>query len=127
MEEKNPKKILIIEDEEGIALSLVTLLKSQGYSVISAQDALFGTSLAHKENVDLVILDLGLPAGGGFFVLGNLKQSVFTKHVPVIILTGKQEKELEDKAYEMGVAAFLHKPFDPEGLLGRIKEILYPK
>ena len=124
METRGPKKILIVEDERGLAISLATLLKSQGYLIVVAEDGLYGTSMAHEENVDLVILDLGLPAGGGFSVLRNLKDSVKTNCIPVFILTAKQEKELEAKAFEMGAAGFFHKPFNPEELLSRIKEIL---
>lgn len=124
MEQGNPKKILIVEDESALASSLVTLLRSQGYQLFVAEDALYGVSLAHKEKVDLVILDLGLPGGGGFSVLGNLKKSVDTNCIPILILTGKKEKELEDRAFEMGATAYLHKPFDPEELVAKIKEIL---
>lgn len=127
MEEKNPKKILIIEDEQELTLSLNTLLKSRGYLTVAAYDSLYGISLAHKENVDLIILDLGLPAGGGFFVLENLKKSVKTNNIPVLVLTARQEKEFEEKAYQMGVEAYLHKPFDPKELLNRIKDILDKK
>ena len=124
MEEKKPKKILIIEDNEELVLSITTLLKPEGYHVLAAYDSLYGRNLAYKENVDLVILDLGLPAGGGFFVLENLKRSTKTNHIPVIIITAQQEEELKDKAFKMGAAAYLLKPFDPEELLKRIKEIL---
>ena len=124
MEKNNPNKILIVEDESALAASLVTLLRSQGYQLFVAEDALYGVSLAHKEKVDLVILDLGLPGGGGFSVLGNLKKSVDTNCIPVLILTGRKEKELEDRAFQMGAAAFIHKPFDPQELLGKIKENL---
>lgn len=124
MEEKGAKKILIIEDEEGLLLGLATLLKSQRYLTMAAYDSLYGISLAHKEKPDLIILDLGLPAGGGFFVLENLKKSIETNDIPVLILTAKIEKELEEKAYSMGVVAYFHKPFEPEELLRRIKEIL---
>jgi len=124
MEEKKPKKILIIEDEQELISSLTTLFKSQGYLTLAAYDGLYGISLAHEEKVDLVILDLGLPAGGGLYVLENLKQSVKTNSIPVLILTARQEKELEEKAYQMGVEAYLYKPFDPKELLDKIKEIL---
>ncbi len=124
MEKGNPKKILVVEDERGLAISLTTLLKSQGYLVIAAEDAIYGTSLAHEEKVDLVILDLGLPGGGGFSVLENLKNSVKTNCLPVLVLTARQEKELEEKALKIGAVAYMHKPFVPEELLKRIKEIL---
>lgn len=123
MENKESKKILIIEDEQDLALSVATLFKSQGYLVTIANDSLFGINLAHKEKVDLIILDLGLPAGGGFFVLENLKESMHTNHIPILILTAREEKELEEKARKMGVVAYLHKPFDPKKLLTCIKDI----
>ncbi len=127
MPEEKPKKILIIEDEQELVLSLVTLLKSQGYSTLAAYDSLYGVSLAHKEDPDLIILDIGLPAGGGLYVLDKLRQSVETNGIPVCILTARPEKELEEKAYQMGAVAYLHKPFDPQELLDKIKEILRVK
>jgi len=123
MQEKIVKKILIVEDEKELMLGLATLLKSQGYLIIAANDSLFGISLAHKEKPDLIILDLGLPAGGGFYVLENLKNSVGTFDIPVLILTAQQGLDLEERAKQMGVVAYFHKPFDPEILLSQIKEI----
>lgn len=124
MENKPAKKILIVEDENELLLGLSTLLKSQGYAAITASDALFGISLAHKENPDLIILDLGLPAGGGLHVLESINKSTTTNDIPVIILTAQQGKELEAKFRLMGVDEYFHKPFEPELLLNKIKEIL---
>jgi len=127
MAEETLKKILIIEDEQELVLSLATLLKSRKYLTVAAYDSLYGISLAHQENVDLIILDLGLPAGGGFYVLENLRKSIKTNTIPVLVLTARTEKELEEKALKLGVAAYMHKPFDPEELLSRISEILTDK
>lgn len=124
MEEKPGRKILVIDDQKELVMGLATLLKSQGYSTIAAYDGLYGISLAHKEKPDLIILDLGLPAGGGFYVLGNLKNSIETDNIPVLVLTAEQGIDLEEKAKEMGAAAYFHKPFDPPSLLSQIKEIL---
>ncbi|MCX5669395.1 MAG: response regulator [Candidatus Omnitrophica bacterium] len=118
------KKILIVEDEKELMFGLATLLKSQGYLIIAANDSLFGISLAHKEKPDLIILDLGLPAGGGFYVLENLKNSVGTFDIPILVLTAQQGLDLEEKAKQMGAVAYFHKPFEPELLLSQIKEIL---
>lgn len=123
MQEKIAKKILIIEDEKELVLGLATLLKSQGYSIIAAYDSLFGISLAHKEKPDLIILDLGLPAGGGRYVLENLKKSIETFDIPVFVLTAQQGADLEEKVKQAGAAAYFHKPFDPELLLSQIKNI----
>ena len=124
MQEEAPKKILLIEDTKELVLGLTTLLQSQGYLIIAAYDSLFGISLAHKEKPDLIILDLGLPAGGGFYVLENLKRSTETLSIPVLVLTAQQEANLEEKAGKMGAIAYFNKPFDPESLSKRIKEIL---
>jgi len=124
MEEKKNKKILVIEDEQELVLGLVTLLKSAGYLTLAANDSLYGISLAHKAGADLIILDLGLPAGGGLYVLENLKRCIETNNVPILILTARQEKEFEEEAYRLGAAGYLHKPFDPVELLAKIKEIL---
>ncbi len=121
---KIAKKILIVEDERELSLGLSTLLKSQGYLIISASDALFGINLAHKEKPDLIILDLGLPAGGGFYVLENINNSIETNNIQIMVLTGQQGMELEEKARKMGAAAYLHKPFEPTELLSQVKEIL---
>lgn len=124
MGENKAKKILIIEDEKELVFGLSTLLKANGYEIIAAYDSLYGISQAHKEKPALIILDLGLPAGGGLYVLKNLKNSVQTFDIPVLILTAQKEADLEETTRELGAAAFFHKPFDPVLLLGKIKDIL---
>ncbi|MCX5698319.1 MAG: response regulator [Candidatus Omnitrophica bacterium] len=124
MQEKVSRKILLIEDEKELVFGLTTLLKQQGYLIIAAYDSVFGISLAHKEKPDLIILDLGLPAGGGLYVLENLKNSVETLDIPVLVLTAQQGIDLEEKAKQMGAVAYFHKPFDPESLSSQVKEIL---
>ncbi|MCG2714594.1 MAG: response regulator [Candidatus Omnitrophica bacterium] len=124
MDNKIAKRILIVEDEKELLLGLSTLLKSQGYSTIGAYDSTFAISLAHKEKPDLIILDLGLPAGGGVFVLENLKNTVETNDIPILVLTAQQGADLEEKLKKMGVVAYFHKPFDPPTLLSQIKDIL---
>lgn len=123
MAEAENKNILIIEDERELALGLATLLKSGGYNIFLAYDAIYGISLAHKEKINLIILDLGLPAGGGFFVLDNLKSSINTNRIPIMVLTARTDKESEEKSYKMGAEAFFNKPFNPEELLAAIKKI----
>ena len=121
---RDSKKILIIEDEQELVTSLVTLFKSEGYQTLAAYDGTRGTSLAHQGKVDLIILDLALPAGNGFFVLENLKEVEATRNIPVVVLTCKIGEDLEEKARKMGVVAYIRKPFSPSELLEQVKEIL---
>ncbi len=118
------KKILIIEDEEGLVLSIGTLLRGNGYDVTFAYDAAIGTMKAHSEKPDLILLDMGLPAGGGLSVLENLKGTVSTSGIPVLVLTANALAEMEEKARALGAADYLKKPFDPPHLLETIKKIL---
>jgi len=108
-------------------LGLATCFKPQGYSIVAASDGLYGISLAHKEKPDLIILDLGLPAGGGLYVLENLKNSVETFSIPVLVLTARQGEALEEKVMRMGAAVYVHKPFDPELLLSQVDNLLNNK
>lgn len=120
MEEGNSKKILIIDDNEELVLVLSKLLNARGYVTAAAYDSMFGVSLAHKGGVDLILLDMGLPAGGGLFVLQNLKKSVNTSHIPVLILTANSDHDFKRRALDLGAAAYLNKPFEPEDLLAHI-------
>ncbi len=124
MQADKSRKILIIEDEEELAFGLAIFLKSRGYSVVIANDSLHGISLSHKEDVDFVILDLGLPAGGGLFVLENLKRSVDTINIPVVIVTASQDQEAQKKAFKLGIEAYLQKPFEPEDILSYIEKAI---
>jgi DNA-binding response OmpR family regulator len=81
------KKILIVDDERDIVKVLVIRLESSGYEVISAFDGAQGVFMAHKENPDLIILDIRMPAGDGFSVAERLKRSSHTWTIPIIFLT----------------------------------------
>ena len=81
-------KILIIEDDIDLSTVLQMNLESKGFEVSVAHDAIQGTALTHSIKPDLIILDINLPAGGGLTILKNIKMSVNTKMVPVIVLSG---------------------------------------
>jgi CheY-like chemotaxis protein len=80
--------------------------------------------MAHKENPDLVLLDIRMPAGNGFSVAEKLKESVNTFAIPVIFLTGSPEKNSEEKAMALGARFYVKKPYDPEELLDAIARAL---
>jgi len=117
-------KILIVEDNMDIATLLKDLLESQKYEVMVCYDGIQGNEIAHKAMPDLILLDLMLPAGGGFYVLEKLKLSSLTKFIPIIVLTASKEKEHREKALAAGVEAFIEKPYDNAELLDTIKKIL---
>jgi DNA-binding response OmpR family regulator len=121
------KKILIVDDERDIVKVLMIRLQSSGYEIATAFDGAQGVFMAHKENPDLIILDIRMPAGDGFSVAERLKSSSQTFNIPVIFLTGSPEKDAEERAMELGARFYIKKPYDPEELLDAVKRALEVK
>ncbi len=124
---KEKKKILIVDDERDIVKALVIRLQSRGYEVVVAYDGAQGVFMAHKENPDLILLDIRMPAGDGFSVAEKLKQSEDTRTIPIIFLTGSPEKNAEGRAMELGARFYIKKPYDPEELLDAMERALETK
>ncbi len=118
------KRILIVDDERDIVKALTIRLQRTGYDVVTAFDGAQGIFMAHKENPDLIILDIRMPAGDGFTVAEKLKESTNTFAIPVIFLTGSPEKNSEEKAMALGARFYVKKPYDPEELLDAIDRAL---
>jgi DNA-binding response OmpR family regulator len=118
------KRILIVDDERDIVKALTIRLQRAGYEVVVAFDGAQGIFMAHKENPDLIILDIRMPAGNGFSVAEKLKESMNTVAVPVIFLTGSPAKDSEEKAMALGARFYVKKPYDPEELLDAIVRAL---
>jgi CheY-like chemotaxis protein len=121
---KRIRKILVVDDEEDIVKGLKIRLGEKGYNVVSASDPIQGISMVLKGKPDLIILDIRMPAGGGFSVLERLKHFPHTRAIPIIILTGSSEKSHEMKAKELGIRSYMKKPYDPEELLSAVREAL---
>ncbi len=118
------KKILIVDDERDIVKALMIRLQANGYGVVSAFDGAQGLFMAHKENPDLIILDIRMPAGDGFSVAERLRKSDDTSAIPIIFLTGSPERNSQERAQELGARFYIKKPYDPEELLDAVKRAL---
>lgn len=118
------QKILLVDDDRNIALSLCVRLKSEGYEVECAYDGVSATSLAMNKNPDLVLLDISMPAGNGLAVLERLQQNPSTISTPVLIMTASRKPGLRERALKAGARAFIEKPFDTEELLLAIENAL---
>lgn len=116
--------ILVVEDEFDLAKTLRKRLTSNGYEVRVAEDAYQGVQAIREEAPDLVILDLMLPCGGGMFVLNSLKSKPLTKFIPVIVMTGMNDDDYKKKIMDLGVDAYMEKPYDPPTLLKTISSLL---
>jgi two-component system KDP operon response regulator KdpE len=118
------KKILIIDDDQHLQLGLATRLKANGYKISFANDAISAIAAALKEIPDLVILDLGLPAGDGFLVLQRMRSLRDLVTTPVIVLSARDPAENEKRALDAGAVAFFQKPPAIHEFLTAIRQAL---
>ncbi|MCG8550370.1 MAG: diguanylate cyclase [Desulfobacterales bacterium] len=119
MDENLEKTILVVDDSESNIDMILAILKA--YDVIpstSGEDAL---ALIKEESVDLVLLDILMPGMDGYTVCRKLKSQAETRDIPVIFITAKTDEESIEKAYDIGGADYVTKPFKPKELLARVK------
>jgi DNA-binding response OmpR family regulator len=121
------KTILIVDDDPDMRLSLNVRLKANHYDVVFAEDGVASISEARKHMPDLIILDLGLPAGDGFSVLDRLKANLSLSSIPVIVVSARDRNANRERALKAGARAFLQKPVDNARLLSTIRHVLGEK
>ena len=121
------QKILVIEDDPVARADLKARLEANGYIVATAADAASALTVVNRERPDLILLDLGLPAGDGFLVLERLRKIEAFATIPVLVITGRADPETRKRVEAMGVAPILGKPVATEVLLAAIREGLEAK
>ncbi|MFY9676899.1 MAG: response regulator [Terriglobales bacterium] len=117
-------KILIVDDDPDLRQALRLRLRANHYDTINAADGYSAIAQAYKEHPDLIILDLGLPAGDGFVVLDRLQRDDKLSNIPVIVLTARDPQSTEQEVLEAGAASFFQKPADNTELLEVIRATL---
>ena len=120
----NKIRILLVDDEEDMVFAVKMQLEALDFEVITASDGQEGLNKAYREKPDLIILDVMLPKLYGYNVCRMLKFDSKYKHIPVILFTSRVQKEDEKIGFEVGADAYITKPFDPQTLVERIRELL---
>ena len=115
-------RILLVEDEPGLSLTLVDLLTNEGYQVEAAMDGSAGLDRAAHGGFDLVVLDLMLPRMNGLEVCRELRRR--GKDVAILMLTAKSQLTDRVVGLKLGADDYLTKPFEPPELLARIEALL---
>lgn len=115
------KKILVVEDNRGIQMSLKDEFESDGYNVFIAENGEEGLSMAIKQKPDLIILDLMLPLMDGYEVCKKLRME--GNHTPIIMLTVKNKEIDKILGLELGADDYMTKPFSVRELSARVKTI----
>ena len=118
------KKILLVDDEKDMVYAVKLQLEANGLEVLTAYDGQEGLDKARGDKPDLIILDLMLPKIDGYKVCRMLKFDEKYRKIPVIMFTARVQKSDEKLALEVGADAYITKPFEPQILLKKIKELL---
>ena len=114
-------KILVVDDDPDLVKAMRLRLRANNCEVITVSDGYSVIGAAQKERPDVIILDLGLPAGDGFVVLERLQSSDALSGIPVIVLTARDPQGNEARALKAGAAAFFQKPVDNDELMNVIR------
>jgi len=115
-------RLLLVEDDAALVLTLTDLLTSKGYQVESVQDGQEALDRASEGNCDLVILDVMLPHKDGFEICRTLRRRAV--HTPIIMLTARSQVKDRVSGLKLGADDYLAKPFEPSELLARIEALL---
>lgn len=118
------KRILLIEDEEDIAALIKLHAELAGFKLHVEVDGINGFRAVEREKPDLVILDIMLPGQNGFDVCRKIKNHAELKHIPVVMLTAKDEEIDIILGLELGADDYISKPFSPKILFSKVKAIL---
>ena len=121
------KKILIVDDEAHIRMLIgqtLEELEDEGVEFLTADNGQTALELIQTEKPNIVFLDVMMPKMNGMDVCRNVKQDADLKDVFIIILTAKGQELDRQKGQEVGADIYMTKPFDPEVLLTKAKEVL---
>lgn len=110
-------KILIADDDRVIAQLIAAVVRKAGHIPLHAYDAMQTVMFASRPPAPhIIILDINMPGGSGLDALMKIKRSAKTAVIPVIVVSGSIDQSLSRKVSELGAAAFLVKPVDPDAL-----------
>ena len=117
-------KILIVDDSPTETHVLSTILESNGYQTVTAESGEAGVEVAKKELPDLVLMDVVMPGLNGFQATRQLKKEPTTAHIPVVIVTTKDQETDKIWGMRQGAKDYLTKPVEEGNLINTIQAIL---
>ncbi len=122
-----PPVVLVVDDQETHRTLVKAILHKDGYDVLECPDGMEALERLGTQVVDLVLLDYEMPGMAGDEILTRIRKSKRTRDLPVLILTGHGEPELQTWALDAGANDFIAKPVEPKVLLARIRCLIRTK
>jgi DNA-binding response OmpR family regulator len=120
-------RVLIVEDEPHIVLSLEFLLQRAGYDTLTAADGEEGLALIRRLRPDVVLLDIMLPKRNGYEICQTVKADPELRGIPILMLSARGQEVEVLKGLELGAAAYVTKPFGNAEILEAIHAVLAPR
>lgn len=117
-------KVLIVDDEPNIVMSLDFLMRKENYEVFVARNGQEALELAAKEQPQIILLDIMMPDIDGYQVCKALKANDRTKHGKIIFMSAKSKEQDIQKGLELGASLYVTKPFSTRNLMKQVKELI---
>ncbi len=118
------KKILIVDDEPNIVMSLEYTFRKSGYEVFIARDGKEAIDILEVQTPDMIILDVMMPNVDGYATIEYVKKQPQLKHCRVIFLSAKNKESDIEKGLQLGADAYMTKPFSIKKLIEQVQELL---
>lgn len=120
---KKTIKVLIVDDEPSILMSLEFLMKKEGYSVFIARDGSEALEIIEKEVPSIILLDIMMPRVDGYEVCKLIKESIRLQHIKIVFLSAKNKEADIEKGYLTGADLYVSKPFSTRTLVAKINTL----
>ncbi len=120
-----PKKILVIEDEDGLReITQFSLEAAAGWNVLTSASGSEGLVIAETEQPDAILLDVMMPDMDGTETFRKLRSNPSTQDIPTIFLTAKARGSEQQALIDLGISGVITKPIKPQELVDQIRDIL---
>ncbi|MDH3379860.1 MAG: response regulator [Gammaproteobacteria bacterium] len=120
-------KVLMIDDDAVIRITTQEYLESAGFEFLGEEEGLSGLAAFEENRPDIVILDVNMPVIDGFSICEGLRESPAGKDIPILMVTGEEDIEFINRAYEVGATDFIGKPINYSTLVHRLHCMLHDK
>ncbi|RIV45993.1 response regulator transcription factor [Flagellimonas pelagia] len=118
------KKILIVDDEPNIVMSLEYAFKKKDFGVFIARDGTEALEIAEREKPDLILLDIMMPQMDGYETLKRIRESENLGQTKVVFLSAKSKEKDIEKGLKMGADGYMTKPFSIKKIISDVEEMI---
>ena len=118
------KKILVVDDDPYILMSLEFLMKKNGFDVMVARNGTEALEIVEKQVPDIVLLDIMMPDVDGYAICKHIKNSKKLKDAKVVFMSAKSKETDIQKGYDLGASLYVTKPFSTRQLLKQVQELI---